>query len=865
MILAALAFTLSAGSVLGQQADTTASVEGNTTGMAATTAVTSAETDDAAAVAPKDSVDVNAPIADYSAPKRYYINKVEVSGIKYLNSEILAQSTGLQRGDSVYLPSSYISQAITRLWSQRYFSDVKAVATPVGDSLNITFVLAERPLVYRWKIEGTRKGEATELLENMKLKRGTELSDFVLANSRNAIQKFFVDKGFRNAAVEHKITTDTSARNGVQVTFVVDKGHKVRIGAITFDGNIAFKDRKLRAALKETHKKDWRFWHNSKLRDKEFDKDKDNLIDFYNSKGYRNATVVSDSVYAINFKRIGIDIRVDEGNKYYFRNISWVGNSKYPTEQLSLMLGIKSGDSYDKKMLYKRLGIGREDNPDDMSVSSLYQNNGYLFSQIEASETIVGADSIDLQVKIFEGRQATVNEIKISGNMTVNDEVIRREIGVMPGELYDRSMLMYTIRQLSQMNHFNPEALQPDIQPVSGEAVNIGWPLTEQASDQFEVSGGWGAGMFVFSIGVTLKNISLKNFFKGSEWRPFPRGQNQQLSVKAQSNGSYYKAFSLSFLEPWLGGRKPNSLSVSAYYSEETNAYYMYQSGNKHFRTLGIAAGIGHRLKRPDPYFTINYEANYQAYNLKDWDYFIIKNGTANIFSLKTTLGRSTVNQPIYPSSGSEFSLSVAATPPWSLWDGKDYASTSLSEQDRYRWVEYHKWNFRSKWFYPLSPNNKFVLMARAELGYLGYYTKNKKSPFEGFDLGGDGMGGYNLYGVETIGLRGYENSSLTPGGNRTGDYASVYDKFTVELHYPFIQQPSSTIYGLVFAEGGNAFSGWKSFNPFQLKRSLGFGVRLYLPMIGLIGVDWGYGFDAQVGESKKHGGQFHFTMGMQF
>lgn len=808
-----------------------------------------------------------AAMADYENPKLYYIKDITVSGIQYLNTDIIAASTGLQKGDSVYLPSSYLSQAASRLWSQRYFSDVDVLAHIEGDSINVELVLTERPRVYKWDIKGVRKGEKTELLDNMKLKRGHELSDFVLTNSKNSIYKFLAEKGFRNTTVETKIENDTTIKNGVNVTFLVDKGSRVKIADITFEGNEAFTDGQLRRALKKVHRKSWKFWSGAKLKDKEYAEAMDNLLDHYNSRGYRNATIVKDSIYPVNSKRIGVDITMDEGNKYYFRNITWVGNSKYETERLQAMLGIESGDLYDKRSLEKRLGIGKEGmNPDYPSISSLYQNAGYLMFNIDPAETIIGNDSIDLQMRIFEGKQFTVNEVGISGNLNVNDEVIRREMYVYPGELYDRSMLMNTMRQLMQMSHFNPEAMTPDIQPISNELVNINWALTEQASDQFEVSGGWGAGMFVFSVGVTLKNLSLRDFLKKDAWRPFPRGQNQQLSVRAQSNGTYYKAFSLSFLEPWLGGRKPNSLSVSAYYSEESNAYYAWQAGSGHFRTLGVSAGLGHRLKWPDPYFSIYYEASYQNYNLKDWgNYFIIDNGNAHVFALKGTLSRNSVDQPIYPRNGSEFAFTVAATPPYSLWDGKKYSDPNLSKGDRYKWVEYYKMNVKAKWHYPLTNNNNLVLMARAEMGYLGSYDKNKPSPFEGFDVGGDGMSGYNLYGVENIGMRGYENSSLTPKNESASRYATVYNKYTLELRYPFILQPSSTIYGLVFAEAGNAYPSWKKFDPFLLKRSAGFGVRLYLPMIGLIGVDWGYGFDNQYGERQKHGSQFHFMMGHQF
>jgi outer membrane protein insertion porin family len=667
-------------------------------------------------------------------------------------------------------------------------------------------------------------------------------------------------------AVTPIVKEDTTIKtgNGVSVTFDVKKNHKVKIGRIDFENNEVFPDSRLRASLKKTHQKSIKFWQGAKFKEKEYEDDKENLIDFYNSKGYRNAHLVSDSIYTINDKRIGIRMQVEEGNKYFFRNISWVGNSVYETEMLQTLLGIKSGDAYDKKTMQKRLGLGKEANPDDMSITSMYQNNGYLFFQIDPAETIIGADSIDLELKIFEGKQATINNVSITGNMRVNDEVIRRELYVRPGELYDRSMLMSTIRQLSQMQHFNPEAIMPDIQPVSNELVDIAFPLEEQASDRFEVSGGWGAGMFVGSVGVTLNNVSLKNFFKKGAWRPYPQGQGQQLAVRAQSNGSYYKSYSVSFTEPWLGGKKPNSLTVSTFYSDETNAYYVWQQGTKHFRTFGASVGLGRRLRWPDQYFTLYMEASYQRYNMQDWDYFLIKNGSSNILSVKTVFGRNSVDQPIYPRRGSDFSISLALTPPYSLWDGKDYADPNLKEQDRYGWIEYHKWLLKAQWYYPISRNNNLVLMARAQMGYIGSYNPNKPSPFEGFEVGGDGMSGYNVYGVDIVGLRGYENGSLTPYTN-SGSYARAYNKYTVELRYPFILKPSSTIYGIVFGEAGNAFESWEKFDPFLLKRSLGLGVRMYLPIVGMLGIDWAYGFDKVPSTNERSGGHPHFMIGMQF
>lgn len=814
----------------------------------------------------------NAPMLDYEHPKQYIINKVKVSGIKYLDPEVVASISGLTKGDTIMIPSDYLSSTLKTMWNQRIYSDVQILTEPVGDSVNIEIVLRERPRVYDWKIEGVRKGQMSELLETLKLKKGSELSDFVLNSSKDAIRKYFAEKGFYNADVSVRLENDTTLENVVNVFFVVDRKNRVKIGKIDFEGNTALSDRQLRRSFKKTHQKSINIFKGAKYKEKDYEEDKENLIDFYNSRGYRNATILSDSVYRINDKRLGIALKVDEGNKFYYRNVSWTGNSVYETRQLNDMLGISKGETYDKKTLHKRLGIGKHADYEDMSsISSLYQNNGYLFSSIDPGEVVVGEDSIDINVKIFEGKQAKINEVRISGNHRVNDRVIRRELYVRPGELYNRALLMQTIRQLNQMQHFDPEKTSPgiDLVPNSNELVDISFPLEEVASDKFEISGGWGSNMFVGSVGVQLNNVSLKNFFKGSEWRPYPHGQNQQLAIRGQTNGSYYKAISLNFTEPWLGGKKPNSLTVGLYYSDETDAYYAWQSGNRHFRTIGVSVGIGRRLSWPDRYFTIYNEISYQAYNLKDWSSFLVTNGTSNIFALKTVLARNSVDSPIYPRTGSEFSLSLTLTPPYSLFQKNvDYADPNLPDYKRYKWIEYHKWQFKAQWYYPLTNNNKLVLMARAEMGYLGSYNKNKPSPFEGFDVGGDGMSGYNVYGVEIVGLRGYENSALTPytyTADGRADYARAYNKYTMEIRYPFILKPSSTIYGLVFAEGGNAFKSWKEFDPFLIKRSIGVGARIYLPIVGMLGIDWGYGFDKAVGQTERSGSQVHFIIGTQF
>lgn len=809
--------------------------------------------------------DENAPVLKATeTPRLYYIRKVNIDGVRHVSDATLRSVSGLIPGDSIYLPSSFIANSISRLWSLRSFADVKIGATIDGDSVDMNILLKERPRVYSWNFvgEGIGNPKKKDLAEKLQLKRNTELSDYIIDKNEKLIKKEFADKGFRNAEVKAIITNDSTMDNVVHVTFHIDKKEKVKVGEITFDGNETFTDRRLRRTFKKTHQVSPNIFRSTKFNPKEFENDKDLLIDFYNSQGYRNATITDEHVYDVSSNRIGVHLKVDEGDKFYIRDIKWVGNSVYETEFLEKMFGVKKGDTYDRKSMHKRLGIGREeDASDNSSIKSLYQNSGYLMSQIDPSEVVVGKDSIDIEVRIFEGKPFKINEIGISGNTRVNDEVIRREISIYPGQLYNRALLMYSLRQLMSMQHFDPEQLQPDIKPVSSDLVDVNFPLVEQASDQFNIAGGWGAGSFVGSVGITLNNVSTRGIFDKTKWTPYPMGQNQKFSISGQTNGTYYKAIAASFTDPWVGGHKPNSLTVSAHWSEQNNAYYIWQTSTMHFRTLGLAVGLGKRLKWPDPNFTIYAEAQYRRYALKNWSYFIMKDGVANELSLKFAFGRSTVDQPIYPTSGSEFSLTGTFTPPFSAWDGVDYSDTNLPDTKRYKWIEYHRWEFKSRWFQPLSRNNKLVLMAKAEMGYLGHYNKNKVSPFQRFEIGGDGMSGYTMYGVDIIGLRGYEDGALDPGNN----YSVAYNKYTMELRYPVVQKDQSQVFVLGFLEGGSGFNSWKEFSPFKIKRSAGLGVRLYLPIVGLIGIDWGYGFDAAYGSTSPSGSRFHFTMGQSF
>ena len=820
-----------------------------------------------------DSVQVEFPSLDYGNPKKYVIEDITVSGVKYLSPEIIIGTTGLTKGDSIYLPSDYITNILSQLWSQRYYSNVRALVELEGDKAFIEIILKERPRVSAWAFTGVKKSEEKELREKLNLKQRVELSDFAISNSVDIISRYYDDDGYRNAEVKVKQRPDSLLDNFVIVTFDIDKKSKVKIQEVLFEGNSKVETKDLKKAMKQTKEKSLiNLFKSAKLNQQSFSDDKMLVEDYLHSKGFRDGRVITDSIYNISENRIGIKLRVEEGEKYHYRNITWVGNEKYSNETLDKLLAINSGDVYDKKTMDAQLGVGNDGalaaSEGKINVSTIYQNDGHLTFQVQPTEKVVAGDSIDIDVKIVEGKQFTINNVNIIGNNRTNDRVIRREIYVRPGEIYDQSMLYFSMRQLGSMGHFNPENMVPDIQPISDQLVDIGFQLEETQSDQLELSGGWGGGMFVASVSVMFNNISMRKFFKGDAWRPYPSGDNQKLRISAQTNGTYYQAASVSFVEPWLGGRKPNSLSASIYYSAENDSYSAYTNPSSHsnarFMTLGASLGLGKRLTWPDPNFNLMGELSYQAYNLREWKSFLMEDGVSNTLALTATLMRNSTDQQIYPRSGSELMLKVAATPPWSVFSGKDYSNPDMSDQERYRWIEYYKINSMGRFFVPMLPNKKLVFMARAEFGYLGSYNKNNPSPFEGFTLGGDGVAGYNLYGVENIGLRGYSNGALTPYSNQ-GVQAQAYIKYTAELRYPIVLSPNSSVYAAVFAEGGNAFYDFKSFNLFDVKKSLGAGIRLFLPVVGMFGIDWGYGFDKVAGSNTISGSQFHFSIGQTF
>ena len=800
----------------------------------------------------------NMPVVNYANPQEYEIAGISISGVQYLDQGVLVNLSGLSIGQKITIPGDDITAVIKKYWDQGLFSDVKVSISKIeGNKVYLDIYLRERPRLAKLKIEGVNHSDEQDLLEKINMRTGSQVTENILNNTTNIIKKHYIDKGFFDVDVNIVQQKDTTTANRVDVTIKIDKNQRVKIDDIVFRGNQAFPDSRLRRVMKKTKKKNWNIFKSSKYIQKDFETDKASLIDFYNENGYRDASITGDSVQVLNDKRIRLYIDIKEGDQYFFRNITWVGNTKYPSELLSSILGIEKGDVFDKSLLDKRL------QSDEDAVSSVYLDNGYLFFQVIPVETKIENDSIDLEMRIYEGKQATINQVIIKGNTKTNEHVIRRELRTKPGDLFSKSDIMRSVRELAQLGHFDPEKINPVPKPNPADGtVDIEYDLVEKPNDQLEISGGWGANMLVGTIGLRFSNFSARRILDPKAWRPVPSGDGQTLSIRAQSNGKYYRSYNFSFMEPWFGGKKPNSFSISFYHSKMTQYTSLFQPSSSYMNVSGASIGLGRRLKWPDDYFTLYNEINYQKYKLVDYPgYFKFANGTSNNLSFLTSFSRNSVDQPIYPRHGSKFTFSLQLTPPYSLLENKNFKNAT--DNVKYKWIEYHKWTFKADWYLKLAGN--LVMMTRAHFGFLGYYNKDiGPSPFESFDLGGDGMSGYNLYGRETIGLRGYENSSLTPivGGTKAGN---IYDKYTMELRYPISLNPQATVFALTFLEAGNAWYDFQSFNPFLVKRSAGVGIRAFLPMFGLLGIDWGYGFDEIPGNPGANGGQFHFVIGQQF
>lgn len=835
-------------------------------------------------------------------PRTLVIGGINVSGVEGYEDYMLSGISGLTVGQTITVPGNEVTNAVKRYWKHGLFSDVSIGADSiVGNKIYLNIYLQTLPRVSEINYIGLKKSEREDMEAKLGLLKGGQVTPNILSRAKFLAKKYFDDKGFNNADISIMQRDDVTNKNSVILDVVVDKKQKMRVRDIIIDNNRALTNSKIKGGLfkkgafKKIHEagKLGSLFKSKKFTPERWKEDKRNLIKKYNELGYRDAVIVKDSVWTVDDKHVSVYVKVDEGTKYYIRNITWVGNTVYPTDYLSALLGMKKGDVYNQTLMNKRL------TEDEDAVGNQYWNNGYLFYNLQPTEMNVVGDSIDLEMRITENQQARLNHVRINGNDRLYENVVRRELKTKPGDLFSKEALMRSARELASMGHFDPEKVNPDVKPdPENGTVDINWNLQQKSNDQVEFSLGWGQNGLIGRVGLKLNNFSIRNLFnKNSERRGIlPIGDGEVLSVGVQTNGRYYQSYNMNYSTNWFGGKRPTQFSIGAYYSKSTdlssnyynsgymtNYYnYMYGYGNytynnyenyldpdSYIKMFGASLGWGKRLRWPDDFFNLSVQLAYTRYMLKNWRYFLLSTGNANNLNLNFSINRTSTDNQLYPRHGSEFTASVSLTPPWSKWDKKDYqnlaldpqSSTYLAEQqEKYKWVEYHKWKFKAKTYTALSGGQKcFVLMTRVEFGLLGSYNRYKKSPFETYYVGGDGMSGYTTgYAEETIGLRGYENGQLTPRGYE--GYA--YDRMSLELRYPFLLG-NTTIYGLGFVEAGNAWDETKKFNPFDMKRSAGVGVRIFLPMVGLMGIDWAYGFDTVFG--KKGGSQFHFILGQEF
>ena len=845
---------------------------------------------------------INPDITYAGNPRNCVIGGIAVSGVEGYEDYVLTGISGLVVGQHITLPGNEITDAVKRYWKHGLFSKVAISADSiVGDKAYLHFHLALRPRVSTINYIGLKKSEREDMEQKLGLLKGSQITPNMIDRAKILAKKYFDDKGYKNADIQITQRDDVTAKNQVILDIFVDKKEKMKVHEIIIEGNEKLSDSKIKGGLfrkgafAKIHEagKLSSFLKSKKYTPERYKEDKQKLIEKYNELGYRDATILEDSVWNFDDKHVNIYVKVDEGKQYFIRNISWVGNTIYPTENLSRLLDMHKGDVYNQKLMNKRLS------EDDDAVGNLYWNNGYLFYNLQPTEINIVGDSIDLEMRIQEGPQAHINRVRINGNNRLYENVVRRELRTKPGDLFSKEALQRSARELASMGHFDPEQVNPDVKPnYEDGTVDINWNLVQKSNDQIEFSLGWGQTGVIGRVGLKLNNFSMANLFnKNKEHRGImPIGDGEVLSIGAQTNGTYYQSYNASYSTSWFGGKRPIQFTVGAYYSKQTdvssnyynsaymNNYYNYLYGvgssyynsyenyydpDKYVRLLGASIGWGTRLRWPDDYFMLNVELAYTRYMLKNWRYFLVSTGNCNNLNLGITLSRVSTDNQLFPRRGSEFTASVTITPPWSKFEDKDYknlatdpksATYAKEQQEKYRWIEYHKWKFKARTYTALTSGQKcFVLMTRVELGLLGSYNKDKKSPFETFYMGGDGMSGYsNGYAQETIGLRGYDNGSLTPYYSE--GYA--YDRFTLELRYPFLLG-NTTIYGLAFAEAGNAWTETKKFNPFDMKRSAGVGLRIFLPMVGMMGIDWAYGFDKVFG--TKGGSQFHFVLGQEF
>ena len=861
-----------------------------------------------AAVKAQDVI-TNPEISYTGTPRVCEIGGIAVKGVEGYEDYVLTGLSGLSVGQVISVPGSEITDAVKRYWRHGLFSKVAITADSiVGSKIYLCIHLGTRPRVSRINYNGVKKSEREDLENKLGIMKGNQITPNMIDRAKILAKRYFDDKGYKNAEISILQRDDVSNKDQVILDVDIDKKDKMKVRHIIIEGNEKLKRNKItgtffkNGAFAKIHEagKFKNFFKAKKFTPERYETDKKNLIEKYNELGYRDATILEDSVWNEDEKHVNVYIKVDEGQQYYIRNIEWVGNSVLTSDFLNNALGMKKGDVYNQKLMNKRL------KEDEDAVGNYYWNNGYIFYQLDPTEVNIVGDSIDLEMRITENQQAHINAVRIYGNDRLYEEVVRRELRTKPGDLFSRDAVMRSAREIGNMGYFNAETINPDIKPnYEDGTVDINWELEQKSNDQIEFSLGWGQTGVIGRVGLKLNNFSMANLFnKNKEHRGImPIGDGEVLSIGAQTNGTYYQSYNVSYSTNWFGGKRPVQFSVGAYYSKSTdvssnyynsaymNNYYSYMYGygssyynnyenyydpDKYIQMVGVSLGWGKRLRWPDDYFTLSLQLAYQRYMMKNWSYMLMTNGNANNLNLTISLNRTSTDNQLFPRTGSEVEASVNLTPPWSLMNNKDYEHLATNrnsptyaqeQQEKYRWIEYHKWKFKAKTYTALSGGQKcFVLMTRVELGLLGAYNKYNKSPFETYYVGGDGMSGYSsYYGEETVGLRGYENGSVSYSAS-TGYYAYAYDRFSLELRYPFLLG-NTTIYGLTFVEAGNAWYDTKKFNPFSMKRSAGVGVRIFLPMVGLMGIDWAYGFDKVWNGSqyKKGGSQFHFILGQEF
>ena len=795
---------------------------------------------------------------NYQTPSTYTLGGIAVSGNGRINRNVIIAYTGLKKGQEVKVPGDDIADAIKGLWRQELFKDVAIKINKVDEDRDKIYLLIDletRPRLRRFKINGVSESEASDLREKIELVRGDIVTEQLVSNIKGKIKSYFKGEGYMNAQVAISGQNDSlfSAQSATMI-LDIDKGEKVKIKDITFSGNQAFDDGKLRGVLENTNRKTiLNLFKSSKFIPDKYKKDKNKLVKFYRNRGYRDAAIVKDSVYQVEDDRVKIDITVNEGEQYYFGDITWQGNTEYSTSFLNTVLSIEKGEIYSPKKLQTNLRFNQR----GLDISSLYMDNGFLFFNVQPVETKLYNDTVDLEIRITEGKQATIDEITVSGNTKTSDHVILRELRTRPGDKFSRSDIIRSRRELSQLGYFDAKKINITPQPDPEEGtVDINYDVVEKPSDQLQLQGGWGAGQLVGSIGIQFNNFSLDKIDNFDAWRPLPAGDGQKLSLRTYSNGPRYSSLNFSFTEPWFGGKKPNALTVGAYYSVQARGGFG-SSNRRSLQIIGANVGLGKRLQFPDNYFRLKNTLEFQQYNLNDYRALPLdfNNGTSYTISLKHKISRNSVNKRIYPTSGSEFSLSLKYTPPISAFSSVDYGE--VSAQRRFKWIEFHRWKFKSSYF--LNLGGDLVLNPRANFGYLGFFNDEiGVTPFERFFVGGDGLQGFRLDGRELIRLRGYKQDALSPQ-----EGANTFTKLTMELRYPVIQKRSATIYFLGFLEGGNSWLGIDKFNPSDIHRSAGGGVRVFLPMFGLLGVDWGYGFDSE--NIPGNPGQIHISIGQRF